>query len=220
MQRLSIAFEWKKDTKGYRLRLNERDEPALLIRNGGDLVPYNPLEISGLYGRFAEVKDAAALLAFVNTYGPLSKAGLLQAPSPQPRVRNARGREIKITETDAGENVHEALVHAAWFRNVLSLRPGSVEQKAYIGAPKPLKLAEGRLVSDTQGYRIEYRPKTLIDAMRIQLALMLIDGKGLAYCACCHEPSEAGGNSGKRADAKFCSKEHRIRYNSLKRTRP
>lgn len=72
---------------------------------------------------------------------------------------------------------------------------------------------------DKHRFRIEYRPKTLLEAMRVQLALMLIDENGLVYCAYCHQPFEAGMGSGKRADAKFCSKEHRILHNSQKRTK-
>ena len=219
MQRLSIAFEWKKDTKGFRLELDGADEPTRVVRNGGALLKYKPLEVSGLYQRFAKVNTSKKLLVFISTYGPLSKAGLLLALPSKANVRDAFGRETEVKETQVGENVREALVHAAWFRTVLSLKRGSAKQKAWIGAPKPLKLAEGRLVSDKHGYRIEYRPRTLLEAMRIQLAINLIDGTGLAYCAYCHEPFEAGGTSGKRADARFCCKEHRIRFNSLKRTK-
>ena len=37
-------------------------------------------------------------------------------------------------------------------------------------------------------------------------------------CLSCEKIFEAGGNSGRRADAKFCSDQHRIKYNSDKRT--
>lgn len=219
MTNIGVAFEWQRDTKGYRLYFNERDEPDRIVRLGGKLETYEPLQIAGLYAVFAGVTGPASLVKFIKKYGPLSAAGNLQTMPGNPKTSSSLGREVEIKETQVGENVREALVHASWFRKVLSLPRNSEQQKRNIAAPKPLKLSQARLVSDSNGYRIEYRPKNLLNAMRVQLALTLVGHKEVRYCAHCKEPFEVGAGTGKRSDAIFCSADHRKRYNSLKRTK-
>ncbi len=219
MANIGVAFHWQRDTKGYRLVPNERDGPDLIVRLGGPLETYQPLKIAGLYAIFARVTGAESLLGFISKYGPLSEVGNSEIVPDKPKRRTSFGLEVEIKQTQAGQNVGEALVQASWFRKVLSLPRNSDQQKRHIAAPKPLKLAQARLVSDKAGYKIEYRPRSLLDGMRLQLALHLLGHREVKYCAYCNEPFEVGVGTGKRLDARFCSPEHRIRFNSQKRTK-
>jgi hypothetical protein len=66
---------------------------------------------------------------------------------------------------------------------------------------------------------IKYNPATLLDALWLQFAQALSGGAVMRVCLYCRDPFAVGGKSGKRIVAKFCSNEHRIEFNSLKRSR-
>ena len=93
MPDLTIDITWYKDPKGYRLvpakpiKLRPGQslldvpyteiEPARIIRNGGELQSYRPLEIPNLVGRFIRMATSeSGLLAFIEKYGPLTFDGL------------------------------------------------------------------------------------------------------------------------------------------------
>jgi hypothetical protein len=92
MPDLTFDFTWYRDLKGYRLipaklpRRRSADpldlpsvgiEPARIVRNGGALQSYQPLEIPDLAGRFIQTaRTEAGALEFVQTFGPLTRAGL------------------------------------------------------------------------------------------------------------------------------------------------
>jgi hypothetical protein len=63
-------------------------------------------------------------------------------------------------------------------------------------------------------------PPTLLDALWLQLAQAFRDGAQWRKCRHCGESFLAGGHSGRRIIAEFCSDEHRKRFNSLARSRP
>jgi hypothetical protein len=63
-------------------------------------------------------------------------------------------------------------------------------------------------------------PPTLLDALWFQLAQALQYGAKWRTCRHCGEGFLAGGDSGRRSIAAFCSDEHRKRFNSLARSRP
>jgi len=93
MPDLTFDFTWYKDTKGYRLvparplkrRLgqsildtNPADvQPARIVRKGGALQSYRPIEISGLFRRFIDMCHSdEGVLEFIELYGPLTHDGL------------------------------------------------------------------------------------------------------------------------------------------------
>jgi hypothetical protein len=98
MPNLSFNFEWFRDPKGYQLipapaprfKLQslgktidawdtlEDDRVARIVRNGGKLERYQPLEIKTLFERFAKIRKEADVLKFVETFGPLTREGLLR----------------------------------------------------------------------------------------------------------------------------------------------
>jgi hypothetical protein len=66
---------------------------------------------------------------------------------------------------------------------------------------------------------VEITPVRLLDALWLQLGQALSDTSEWRQCEHCCSWFPVGGNSGKRADARFCSDEHRVKFNSLERSR-
>lgn len=76
------------------------------------------------------------------------------------------------------------------------------------------------LVSDpVKGMRLRITTETFIGALWIQLGLKLSGAAVFRECRHCGGWFEAGAGTGRRADAEFCSNEHKIRFFSLNRTR-
>jgi hypothetical protein len=90
---LTIDFTWYKDAKGYRLippklpkrrpgksildALSSDIQPARIVRNGGALQSYRPLEVPRLISRFIdEAKSENGVFEFVKKFGPLTYDGL------------------------------------------------------------------------------------------------------------------------------------------------
>ena len=83
----------------------------------------------------------------------------------------------------------------------------------------PLNNLGAHLVTDREGIRLEFRPSMLIDALWLQLGQELSGGTAILRCIHCSQLFRAGPGTGRRADATFCCDEHRIEFNSLKRSR-
>jgi hypothetical protein len=66
--------------------------------------------------------------------------------------------------------------------------------------------------------RLSYKVGSLYEALWLQLGQKISSGHDLRRCAFCGEWFEAGAGTARRADAKFCSDEHRINFNSQKRS--
>jgi hypothetical protein len=102
MPELVFDFTWYKDPKGYRLmppkplRLrsgqsildaNVADtQPARIVRNGGALQHYQPLNIPDLFRKFIVVRSAEDVLRFVEKFGPLTHDGLRRSGDVVPAV--------------------------------------------------------------------------------------------------------------------------------------
>jgi hypothetical protein len=63
---------------------------------------------------------------------------------------------------------------------------------------------------------LRVRPACLLDALWLQYAQANTPSR---ECPQCHERFLVGAAAGRRADAEYCSKECRVKYNSLKRSR-
>src|SRR5262249_24745568 len=70
----------------------------------------------------------------------------------------------------------------------------------------------------TGAWRMKLQPPSLLDAIWLQLGQAITSNADLRSCVHCGNWFEAGGRSGRRADAKFCSDACRINYNSVKRS--
>ena len=77
-----------------------------------------------------------------------------------------------------------------------------------------------RLVGDPglNSLRFSLSPRSLLDALWLQLAQKLSAGGVIRQCQHCGGWFEAGPGSGRRFDAKFCSDDHRVVFNSRRRS--
>lgn len=64
-----------------------------------------------------------------------------------------------------------------------------------------------------------FQAMCLRDALWLQFGQAMMRGAQLRACLHCADWFEAGVGTGRRADAKFCSDEHRVAFNSLKRSK-
>jgi hypothetical protein len=223
MSDLVRDFEWRRDGKGYRLEELSRPwkdlplgvlqaidykgdpsaKPIVVRRKGGQLRVYRPLaEVDTLYLIFAALRTSEDVLNFVERFGSLTRFG-----------------EI----LHRGDFVPLVLDQAAIFRNWIGARSEKRAALAKRINQDLNKISEGlnaSLVVDAKGWvRLQVTPYDLLGGLWLQLALKLSGQTTVRACLHCGHWFEAGIRSGRRADAKFCSDEHRITFNSLKRTK-
>jgi hypothetical protein len=165
-------------------------QPVLIVGKGGRNIRRRLDEHPQLFSDFANIRTPEELLAFVAKHGPLTQ-------------RRTGGWE--------GDVVPELLRQAEEMRARFKARRDKVpiaipltDLKAWLGADNSIK----------------YGPATLLDALWLQLAQTLCEGAEMRACRLksCRKPFAVGGKSGKRLVAEFCCDEHRIQFNSLKRS--
>jgi hypothetical protein len=227
-----IDFDWWRDSRGYRLvqdrpsapadgetspplsheliphplgnRVVFESKPIRLVRLGGDLIHYRPLErFETLFKIFAnEVRAPRDVLDFVQKFGPLTTGG---------------------HDENIGEPVYDTIVHAEGMREFFYYIGGDNRrlQRGIDAQLNPLGRIDFSLDFDpaTARPRLMLSPSDLLDALWLQFGQMLSGDSPLRRCQHCGEWFESGVRTGRRADAKFCSDEHRISFNSLKRSK-
>ena len=227
MALLFIDFEWWRCPKGYRLAPAEaprKSEPVMhpvfgrpvpVSLLGGDpgkpqrVVPidgrrvgYRPLERFGvLYRAFGYINTPDAVLNFIGNYGPLTQNGLY--PSH-------------------GADVEFVLDQAQMFRSYLEAglkRRKSLAEQIGLEGQKFANL-EALITTDASGtLHLRILPRTLLGGLWLQLAQTLAGDMEIRRCGHCRKWFEAGVGTERRLDAKFCSDEHRIEFNSRKRSK-
>ena len=184
-----INFTWHRDQAGYKLLPETSRTPARIIDKGGPQKPYRPLE------------DFPALLRVF--------ASVQKTPAGVLDFIEKFGR---LTHDPKGEAVPTVI---GWIK----LMEKRLMQVAGRQEDLPRNNLEAHLVTDRDGIHLEFRPSTLIDALWLQLGQELSGGTEILRCIHCHQMFRAGPGTGRRADATFCCDEHRIRFNSLARSR-
>lgn len=148
--------------------------------------------------------------------------------------KSIEGLTGRLTGLDDGDDVKKVVSNIDLVSIVLSMRgklpkhDGPFEYIASTaetgtvvvsGIPLRGKLSASLAPDPTTGaWKLRLEPPSLLDAIWLQLGQAITSDADLRLCALCGNPFEAGGKSGRRADAKFCSDECRINYNSLKRS--
>jgi hypothetical protein len=197
MPDLTFDFTWYRDLKGYRLIPAKLPrprpgqslldvspagvEPARIVRNGGELQSYQPLDkFPNLFRQFIDMATSEkGVLEFINKFGPLSIQGL-------------RGK---------GDVVPAIMDQAQ-----AMIRPGTMQ----------LNKLNASIMQDRNEMRLKVSPVCLLDALWLQLAQANTRSQ---ECRQCHKAFLVGVAVGRRRDARFCSDECRIEFNSLKRSR-
>jgi len=210
MSRLVIELDWWRDPKGYRLVQSGQPKAPRVLRNGKghdpkDFRPIRPLaSTDSLFRIFANMASTPdGVLDFVQRYGPLTDDGW---------------------DATKGDNVNLAISNADHMRQLLRYVSGAKKTPDLPFRPYQATCSssiEAQVVWDpaTKGPKWELRPKTLLDALWLQLGQALTAGAQIRQCEHCGDWFEAGRGSGRRLDAKFCCDEHRTSFNSLKRSR-
>jgi hypothetical protein len=173
-------------------------------RNGGRLDRYRPLDVfETLCERFAKIKTRDDVLSFVGKFGPLTKDGLY---------------------SEKGEVIDGVLTHAHVMDllfNLLSSKP--MERQIFLRhmQENPFSNLEVTLGMDVgfMELKLRFRPACLLDALWLQAAQRIAGGATVRQCQHCGQWFEVGPGTGRRLDATFCTDEHRIRFNSAKRTK-
>jgi len=232
---ISIDFTWQKDASGYRLVKKgslpgARPTIDTIMPNGGARILIHPMEVQNLYEIFSYINSAEGLLGFVQRFGLLAAY---------------EGKKVKVYHSESdkwhhyeGMPVRVHLKQAALFREALELKAKGPEHLAAFlesnsGPPNesqhpvitailksriPFGLGILDLIADrTLGARFQIKPTSLMQALWFQLGEVLTSNVRLSTCLHCGQLFEAGVGTGRRADAKFCSDEHRTLYHSLNR---
>jgi hypothetical protein len=205
MARLVIEFDWVRDPKGYHLVDKMR-----VVRNGKGHSPEDQESIQPLsstdtlfriFARMATTPEG--VLEFVERYGPLTWDGWDATKGDLVAIVTQHARHMsQILESRAGK----------W------KRPGFPPDHRETGTPSSV---DAWVIWDrtAKEFKWSLRPKTLLDALWLQLGQWLTLGTQIRVCQHCGAWFEAGRSSGRRADAKFCSDEHKIAFHSLKRSK-
>jgi hypothetical protein len=180
--------------------------PFRIVRLGGDLVPYRPLDIiDDIFRAYVNLVPAPnPILDFVDRYGPLTRFGL---------------------DENIGDSVAETFAIVQHMNAYITARLSDD------GTATRQLLAQGELGVTGIVPRLSYDPGTRTPKLRfdvpdLQTALWLHlmrsfnSGASLRRCEWekCGIVFEAGAGTGRRADSKFCCDQHRIAYHSVHRT--
>ena len=172
-------------------------------RRGGKLDFYRPFELGPApYKHFANVTNADELMEFVNKFGPLTTAGV---------------------KPDVGDRIPQLLAHAYAMQEML--KAAARNDKSEISIARHTVMPFARLDVDlvfdpaVQRLQLQIKPPSLLEALWLSLAQGLSSQGNLSQCRQCAVWFETGPGTGRRLDAKFCSDEHRIAFNSLKRSK-
>jgi hypothetical protein len=238
MAAIDLDFEWQRDAEGYRLVRAEEAKPAptnalaalargelsysaisfppsfalqpvppkpeRIVRCGGNLEGYRPLQrYEKLFHQFIKCTSAESLLDFIRKFGPLTQAGL---------------------DAGRGEPVTAAIHHAKVMRTILkehSWMDGASLTRVLRGQPIRLGSIETSLFADpiTGDLQMRLTVPDLLTGLWVQLGQSLASGAAMHLCEHCSMPFEVGPGTGRRLDAKFCSDDHRVAFNSLKRSK-
>ncbi len=187
-------FIWTRDLKGYRLW----DSGKRVVASGVKQESYKPFERhENLFGQFASIpKTPEGVLDFVTKFGPLTRDGL-----------KARG-----------EDVAAVLEAAKSMAGLLQATEGRQSPSQLSSRRRSIHLTL-QSANPASGHLLTIVPDTLLDGMWLQLAVALSGDAQLLRCIQCGAWFAAGASFGRRRETKFCSDEHRILYNSLKRSR-
>jgi hypothetical protein len=222
MMEALVHFTWAYDTKGFHapgnVDLNMRDAIPLgerIVRNGGSLQQYQPAEIGTLFHEFLLVCTPADLLRFVKLRGPLTREGFYCKASEE----DFRPPNEFYSSPDEGEGLDIGLDNSGWFRDVLEVKH-KPDRVARSFEKFRLEKYQVEITPDKKhGIRFKFFPENLLDYLILCLAHVVLAPPAYSPCRWCGEFFAKGVGTERRGDAQFCCDQHRIDYNSQKRSR-
>ena len=221
MNALKISLDWFKDSKGY--KINGSGKSRTIVGRGGKLKKTWPLRNDLLFFAFANVKTDFDLEHFVGHYG------LLEQPSYDDdfgmTVFDPNSlRRIESRAVLYGEYVDDHLETARMFHDLLALTVDKGRASVALS-----EWIERRLLGEQlgglgldfvsgAGCKVQLKADSLINGMLMQLAQKVSGQPNFRLCSLCNAFFEVGPKTGRRADATFCSPEHKIQFHSRKRS--
>jgi len=188
-------FGWSRAPKGF-YRLWD-DNHVQRVGWYGTTETYKPLDgHENPLGQFASLDSPEELLEFVRKFGPLTFEGM---------------------DGSKGENVESVLQQARLVSKLLRAAKHEHYPLDLPEEPPAIGLAIRIGEAGPEGPLLKLGPRTLLDAIWLQLAHVLAGDGEIRHCLHCGVSFAAGGQSGRRQDAKFCSDEHRIAFNNERR---
>ena len=175
----------------------------LIVARSGGLVrerPFaKPFQVFRVFAGRARSKEG--LMDFINQFGPLTE----------------------MAHSEPGEPVQIGLSDAAIMRHFLSCDDNQrarflsmmTDDGFFLGRPSICLSVD----AETTKLQTVYKAASLREALWLQFGQELSTGHTIRECVYCGGLFEVGLGTNRRADAKFCSDEHRIAYNSEKRTK-
>lgn len=216
MARIEIELEVEKDEAGYRVLsaqrpaaqglssriLTGRAPGEYVARAGGELQTIRPLDrYRSLYAVFANLSpEPNAIAEFMSHFGPLT-----------PSFNDDDGDSIAyvLNEIETMKSLLEA-----WQRD----RP-VFSHVAKDGIRVSGLSAVLRSDPATDEFTIAYVVNSLLSGLWLQFAYAVAQDRQLKVCRRCGSFFEAGPGTGRRADAEFCSDEHRVEFHSIGRSK-
>lgn len=154
---------------------------------------YQPFaRFDSLFGQFASIEDEAGAVSFVSRFGAVTEAGF-----------------------SAGDALDTILEQASLMARVLH---GKNNALARAGVKNISLRAEIIPDPDTGGLTVQLKPADLLHGMWLQLGYAMTGQGTVRSCKHCGVWFTAGGQGKRRADAAFCSPEHKAKYFSLRRS--
>jgi hypothetical protein len=219
-----IDFEWAIDEAGYdRIAGGPADpgdeksligdvfsivkgspiRPDRIVPRGGNLKSDRPFErVPGLFRLFSKLATTSeGLLDFVARFGPMTPDGNREC-GEDALIGIAASQAMSKLLDDYAENPSSCFTafgaHGlAWSRIDVALAFNPETGRAYF----------------------KFTPPTLLNALWFELGEFLTSDAQVRACRYCGEWFETGPGTGRRADAAFCSDQHRIAFNSTKRSK-
>jgi hypothetical protein len=204
MPELTIEFKWYKDAKGYRLVPGRwpklRPGESILDRPSSDVEVARIVRNGGALQSYQPFKIPNLFKRFIDA--ARSNEDMLAFVQKFGPLTNdgLRGK---------GDVVAELIEHAD---NMMQTFRGQM-------VAMPLKKLNVLLMANHKGeVTLKVSPGCLLDALWLELAQSKSVTK-IRECLQCQRPFMVGKGTNRRADAKFCSDECRVKYNSLQRSR-
>jgi hypothetical protein len=232
MAQIAIELDWARDPKGYRLVETGRPKELRIVRNGKghgpeNLPPFQPLSTNLLFRIFANIATTPeGALDFVRRYGPLTPDGWDERAGDVVSLVTFHAEYVRgVLGVWAGKQKYVARSLAALVSGRhMRVVPEQVGPHRLVVSPYdtgPSSSINAKVIWDpfAKALKWELRPASLLDALWLQLGQALTANVQFRQCEHCGIFFEAGRGTGRRLDAKFCSDEHRIAFNSLKRSR-
>lgn len=169
-------------------------QPERIVGKGGDLEERKIIKnFPGLYRTFAKITSPIDLLKFVEKFGALTRAGFAGGNG-----------DVVPTLLDSARAM------------ATQLDKFGRQSEPFVLPSMNLKLF---VTNRKNGARLVFSPATLLDALWLQWALELSGGGKLMQCLYCANLFRAGPGFGRRSDSLFCCDDHRVEFNSFKRSK-